>query len=408
MSDTIVREEDLRFVRAAFERFAPIGALAGGGVTRLGFSPEEDAMHAAFAALCAQEGFDVTADGIGNSFAAVPGAQGPYTLLGSHLDSVVEGGCFDGVAGVIAGLLVMRRLREDGCPLPVRTAAFRCEESSRFGRATIGSGLLTQEISVLDVMNLTDAEGVRFADILQERRMPLLPEKIKGVTRYLELHIEQGKILEESKRQVGIVKAIAAPRRFTVRLTGLAEHSGATPMQLRSDALCAAAEIILGVERIGRNESIYHSVATVGVIRNTPNVLNVIPGEVSLGVDLRGIDTASLARMETALGNLCESVCGVRPVAYEKTPLSASDPVAMDEEMQSGLLAAAHARGISAMRMISGAGHDAASFAPICPTAMVFIPCRNGVSHNKLEFTTPEAVCTGAEVILEYLRGCVQ
>lgn len=403
MSKKAVCREDVRFVTAALERFASIGALSGGGVTRLGFSPEEDAMHAAFAALAEEAGFACRCDSVGNSFAGGE-EPGPYTLIGSHLDSVVEGGCFDGVAGVIAGLLVMRRLRQEGLRLPVRTAAFRCEESSRFGCATVGSGLITHALRPRDVENLTDRQGVRFADVMAQRKIPARVAKIRGVRQYLELHIEQGKILEETGVQVGIVRAIAAPRRFTLCLTGLAEHSGATPMGLRRDALCAAAEIVLGVEAVGRRESVHHSTATVGILHNTPNVLNVIPGAVSLGVDLRGVDGDSLERMEAAVTELCAAVCGARGIRQEKQPLSAAAPVTMDAALGRALLAAAARCGISAVEMISGAGHDAADFAPLCPSAVVFIPCRDGVSHNRLEHTTPEAICTGAMVMLQYLR----
>ena len=397
-------KEDILFIRSALERFYSIGALEDGGVTRLAYSPEEDAMHKAFAEFAAENGFSCHCDAVGNSYAYLDSSGEPFTLIGSHLDSVVDGGRFDGVAGVIAGLLVMRWSQQNGAPLPIRTAAFRCEESSRFGRATIGSGLITHEISSANIRNLTAIDGICISDIFQKRGFSMDPPQISGVRQYLELHIEQGKVLEEYGKQVGIVSAIAGPRRFTLRIIGMAEHSGATPMALRSDALCAASEIILGIEALGRKESAEHSVATVGVIHNTPNVLNVVPGEVTLGIDLRGVSLSSLGRMEASLQALCQSVCRERAVQYEMSPLSMSPPVTMDKTLQQALLSAAGSCGISAMSMISGAGHDAMSFAPLCPTAMVFVPCRRGISHNRLEFTTEEAICTGAQVLYEYLR----
>ena len=395
--------EDISYAEHLFDQFYDIGSCPGGGVTRLGYT-EVDQMHDLFVKLGAQEGFTHFSDEVGNTYVCNSDRARGYHLIGSHLDSVIEGGRYDGVAGILAGLMVMKWIKEDGLNIPVRVGAFRCEESSNFGRATIGSGLITREATKHDIADVSGKDGRRLADIFEERGYNFAPSRIDGMLDYLEVHIEQGKVLEEFGEDVGIVQTIAGPRRFSIHILGTAEHSGATPMGMRTDALCAAAEIILEVEQIARDESIYQSVATVGVIRNTPNAMNVVPGEVEMGLDIRGVDISSLDRIESRVRTACKRICGKRKVTYYRQKTSDIPPINMDGELQKKLLDAARKLKISARSMISGAGHDAMSFAPICPTAMVFIPCDRGISHNKNEFTTIDSICDGARVIYEYLK----
>ena len=232
--------------------------------------------------------------------------------------------------------------------------------------------------------------GETLREVFARKGYNLQPQRIQGIKEYIELHIEQGKVLEEYGDQVGIVQTIAGPRRFNIHIHGNAEHSGATPMGMRTDALCAAAEIILEIEEIGKSESMYQSVATVGVITNHPNALNVIPGEVELGVDMRGIDPASLDRMEARLKAVCKRVCEKRKMKYFREKTSDIPPIGMSVELQQKLLHAAKELKIPHRSMISGAGHDAMSFAHICDTAMVFIPCAKGISHNKRKHDDPD------------------
>ena len=396
--------EDISYAEHLFDQFYDIGSCPGGGVTRLGYTEVEDQMHDLFVKLGAQEGFTHFSDEVGNTYVCNSDRARGYHLIGSHLDSVIEGGRYDGVAGILAGLMVMKWIKEDGLNIPVRVGAFRCEESSNFGRATIGSGLITREATKHDIADVSGKDGRRLADIFEERGYNFAPSRIDGMLDYLEVHIEQGKVLEEFGEDVGIVQTIAGPRRFSIHILGTAEHSGATPMGMRTDALCAAAEIILEVEQIARDESIYQSVATVGVIRNTPNAMNVVPGEVEMGLDIRGVDISSLDRIESRVRTACKRICGKRKVTYYRQKTSDIPPINMDGELQKKLLDAARKLKISARSMISGAGHDAMSFAPICPTAMVFIPCVRGISHNKNEFTTIDSICDGARVIYEYLK----
>lgn len=397
------RIEDVQYCEKLFDSFYDVGCTETGGVTRLGYSAQEDQMHEVFAGLVKELNCKILKDEVGNTYASNANGK-EYYLIGSHLDSVIEGGRYDGVAGIIAGLMVMRWAREDGVNIPLRVGAFRCEESSNFGCCTIGSGLITKEIYKQDVGSLVSKAGKSLEQIFRERSLNLHPSRINGVKQYLELHIEQGKVLEEAGTPVGIVQTIAGPRRFKLYLRGMAEHSGATPMGMRCDAMCAASEIILELERIGNREAVYQSVATVGVVNNHPNALNVIPGEVELGVDIRGIEVSSLDRIEREMRESARRICKKRGIEYLEVKTSEIPPIDMSEDVQNGLEMAARRLGVNCRRMVSGAGHDAMSFAGICNTGMVFIPCVKGVSHNRMEFASITDICEGARVMYEYLK----
>lgn len=397
------RIEDVQYCEKLFDSFYDVGCTETGGVTRLGYSAQEDQMHEVFAGLAKELNCKILKDEVGNTYASNANGK-EYYLIGSHLDSVIEGGRYDGVAGIIAGLMVMRWAREDGVNIPLRVGAFRCEESSNFGCCTIGSGLITKEIYKQDVGSLVSKAGKSLEQIFRERSLNLHPSRINGVKQYLELHIEQGKVLEEAGTSVGIVQTIAGPRRFKLYLRGMAEHSGATPMGMRCDAMCAASEIILELERIGNREAVYQSVATVGVVNNHPNALNVIPGEVELGVDIRGIEVSSLDRIEREMRESARRICKKRGIEYLEVKTSEIPPIDMSEDVQNGLEMAARRLGVNCRRMVSGAGHDAMSFAGICNTGMVFIPCVKGVSHNRMEFASITDICEGARVMYEYLK----
>lgn len=395
--------ETIKYCEYLLNNFYGIGASPEGGVTRLGYTQEEDEMHHTFIKIGKEIGLRPYQDQVGNTFLC-SSMEEDYFLIGSHLDSVVDGGRYDGVAGVIAGLLVSKWAKEEGLNIPIRIGAFRCEESSNFECCTIGSGLITKEATKQDISGRIGKDGRTLEEVFDSYGYTLKPEKIKGIREYLEVHIEQGKVLQEYNTQIGIVKTIAGPKRFNVHIHGLAEHSGTTPMMMRNDALCAAAEIILEVERIGKRESYSQSVATVGVIENAPNALNVVPGHVMLGVDMRGVNIDSLNRMEEQFKEKTKSICGSRQVEVIIENLGSIPPIHMDKNLQEELAASARSIGLSANIMISGAGHDAMSFADICKTGLVFIPCIKGISHNKMEFTSIENICNGAMVLYQHIR----
>ncbi|MGL5346979.1 MAG: hydantoinase/carbamoylase family amidase [Peptostreptococcaceae bacterium] len=399
------RREDVQYLEYIFSKFYDIGVNSYGGVTRLGYTKIEDEMHEMFTSLGEEEDLYTYIDEVGNTFVANDISNKKYYLIGSHLDSVVNGGRYDGVAGVIAGLLILNWAKNDNIDIPLRVGAFRCEESSNFGKCTIGSGLITGELTKEDIRGLESKTGRSIVDIFYTKGYNLSPKKIENIKQYLELHIEQGKVLDEYDIKVGIVSDIAGPRRFEICIHGEAEHSGATPMDMRSDALCAASEFILELERLGKEEAYRKSVTTVGVLSNSPNVLNVIPGEVNLGIDIRGIDINSLDLIEGQMYKVINEISEKRNVKFFIQSTGRFDPVKMSSYMQKKLIECSERLRISHKVMPSGAGHDAMAFTEICDTAMVFIPCYKGISHNKSEFSSLLSIYDGAKVIYEYLKG---
>lgn len=384
--------------------FAEIGLLAGGGVTRLGYTDIEDQMHEKFSQYGKELECNVTIDEVGNTFVS-NSLEEDYYLIGSHLDSVIDAGKYDGIIGVICGLIVLRWAKEEGVTIPVRVAAFRCEEASNFGYCTIGSGLITGQTNGPEIAKLEGKDGKTIGEIFKENQYSLQPELIKGIREYLEVHIEQGRVLESYETQIGVVSTIAGNRRYYLSLEGMAEHSGATPMGLRNDALCAAAEITILVEKYGNIEAKYHSVATVGVMENHPNAMNVVPGFVKMGVDIRGVDVPSVDRLEAEILAGIKSICVKRGIGLKIENIGNSMPINMDSDIQERLENSAKGAHMSVRNMISGAGHDAMEFAHICPTGMVFIPCEKGISHNKLEYTSNQDICNGAAVLCKYIEN---
>ena len=381
-----------------------IGVDADGAVTRLGYTDVEDAMHRAVAGLGTSLGLRSQVDGAGNTFLCNDSGEGEATLIASHCDSVLQGGKYDGVAGVLAGLLVQKWIAEAGLAIPLKVGIFRMEESSIFGQATVGSRLITGKISEEELKKARNAEGESLYEVMRGRGWHTAPERVSGVRQYLELHIEQGRVLESRGLGVGVLNSIAAPVRFRVTYTGRQDHSGATPMDLRLDALAGAAAFVLRLEALGRQEAENATVATVGVLHNVPNAFNVVPGRVAMGIDIRGIDVESRQRVVDGALAGAEAIARERGLAFAVERISASDPVALDPGVIAGLSRAAGSLGIPFTVMPSGAGHDAMNFTDICPVGMLFIPCRDGVSHNKDEYASAEDIVTGAKVLFSYLR----
>jgi len=396
---------DLHLLEEWFKELEPVGAALDGGVTRLAYSSEEDEMFDRVSSFARRLGFAVTSDCIGNMFISFPGQEGvPCHVTGSHLDSVPRGGRYDGVAGVLAGLLVMEKTRRLGLPFPVRTAVFRAEESSLYGLATAGSGTVAGSIGIDQLRNAKSLSGGSLYDAMTRKGFAPGTCRLDPMIDFSELHIEQGRVLWESGESLGIVTAIAAPTRLKVTVHGRQDHSGATPMGLRKDGLCASAEIILGVEEAGRAEAIHATVATVGVAHVHPNALNVVPGMVELRIDIRGIIKESISRAVASVRNIIRETEGRRSIRCDVDIISAMDPVTLAPCVTDSLAAAAEESGIPFRRMPSGAGHDAMKIAAVAPAGMVFIPCREGISHNPAEEASLKDVALGADIILESMR----
>lgn len=394
---------DIDVIKRWFDYLYSIGADETGGVTRLGYTKNEDVMHGAIRNFAREMGLKYSSDEVGNTY-VYEDDYNEYYLIGSHLDSVISGGRYDGVAGVLAGLLILKWIKDNNLNIPLKVVAFRCEESSSFGIATVGSGLITKKLQIEKMKKVKNIEGVSLYEALRFRGYNPECKKIEGVLNYFELHIEQGRILEDEGLKIGIINSIAAATRYWLTIDGRQDHSGATPMGMRQDALCAAGEIIIELENIAKRESVHSSVGTVGYLGNYPNAFNVVSGRVKMGLDIRGVEKDSIDRIDDEIVKFVDEVCKKRNLNYELDNISKAIPVKLDENLKNELSEVATKLGIEHKIMNSGAGHDAMKFWDIAPTGMVFIPCRDGVSHNKAEDIDYEDIILGSKIIFEELK----
>ncbi|AFL68114.1 M20 family metallo-hydrolase [Sulfurospirillum barnesii] len=388
------------------------GALPQGGITRLAFSKEEAHAREYVKTLMQAVGMTIREDAIGNIFGRIEGELPlPAVAIGSHLDSVPLGGCFDGTLGVMCGLEAIRAIKEQKIShkRPFELIIFSCEESSRFNMATVGSKVMAGKLSTEALENLKDKEGISLYEAAKEfgcavetmDNATLPPDTFYA---YLELHIEQGPVLENKNIPVGIVTGIAAPIRYALTLQGRADHSGATPMNMRADALACAAEIILHVENVAKEKAGETTVATVGFANATPGVLNVIPGSVSLGIDIRDIDHANLEKAALLIEKGIEKITHDRGLIYTLKVLTHDIPVSLDKKIIETLENEAKKLHIPTLKLPSGAGHDAMHMPYVSThTGMVFVPCKEGISHNIAEEVNMDDVMYATEVITKTL-----
>lgn len=377
-----------------FNAISEFGALKGGGLTRLAFSKEDLEARKFLINLIEKNGFKLKIDNVGNIFAIYDDgceADAKPVCVGSHIDSVPNGGFYDGTLGVMAGLEALSSIKEAGIKLkrPLWLINFSCEESSRFKTATIGSKIISGKLSQQRLHELKDEDGISLFEAMSAAgfKPQNLDEAIlkeNSLHAYLELHIEQGPVLERSAISVGVVSGIAAPIRFEITIQGKADHSGATPMNMRSDALLAASHIIIAANKFAKNKKT--AVATVGYVHAKPGVLNVVPGEARLGVDLRDIDKASLEELNLELRNFVAELSRELKFSYEIRELSSDEPVKLSEHAINLLKDEAKKLGIKTLTLPSGAGHDAMNLTKLASSVgMLFIPCVDGISHNTKE-----------------------
>lgn len=362
------------------------GALEGGGITRLAFSDEEKLARNYLFELFKDLGLDVKQDGIGNIFVTLKGETNlPPVVVGSHIDSVINGGFYDGTLGVVCGIECIQTIlkKQINHKRDIVLAIFSAEESSRFKMATIGSKVISGKLSISDLHRLKDSKNVSAYDAAKNFGCDLKPSSLQPNSwhSYLELHIEQGPVLWNNKIPVGIVTGIAAPIRFEVEIFGRADHSGATPMNMRKDALSVACKIISHIDDIAKAGD--NTVATVGYINATPGVLNVIPGSVKFGVDIRDIDENGLENANLEIRKLIQNITKEYGCMYEIYELTHDKPVALDKEVIDLLVNIAERNNIPFKKLPSGAGHDAMNIKGIASkVGMIFIPCEDGISHN--------------------------
>lgn len=383
---------------------AEFGATANRGLHRLALTNADAQVRDWFVDKLQDQGCKVTVDDMGNIFGRRAGERDdqPPILLGSHLDSQPLGGRFDGVLGVLAGLEVIRALDDNNVRTdhPLEIVNWTNEEGARFAPAMLSSGVFGGAVSKEYAYARTDSDGVRFQDELE--RIGYRGESPCGehpVAAYLELHIEQGPVLEAAGEDIGVVTGVQGMRWFDLTIQGFAGHAGTTPMHLRRDALIGAARIVEAVRDIAI-ECDERAVATTGLVRADPGSRNVIAGSAYLPIDLRHPDTGVLDRIESSIGARAASICEDLNLTYELERIWASTPVEFDEVCIDAVRNSAQLAGYRSRDMISGAGHDAVNVARIAPTAMIFVPCEGGISHNESENIQPWHAEAGAQTLL--------
>ncbi len=384
---------------------AKIGGTPKGGIKRLTLSEEDRRVRDWFKAQCEALGCDVTVDEVGNMFARRAGRNNDLApiCMGSHLDTQPTGGKFDGVLGVLGGLEVLRTMHATGyvANAPIELINWTNEEGSRFAPAMLASGVFAGVFTPEYAFDRKDRDGTSYGDALDAIGYRGA-EKAGGhrLGAMFELHIEQGPILEDERKMIGVVTGVQGMRWYEVTVSGQDAHTGATPMYLRKNALLGAARMIDAIDAIAL-EHAPNAVGTVGLIENKPNSRNVIPGEVFFTVDLRHPDEQVLDVMENKLRAKLKDVMGLLKLAYDEKQIWRSPAVEFAPELIACVRHGAEKSGYAMREMVSGAGHDAAYIARVAPTTMIFVPCAGGVSHNEAESTTPEECAAGAQVLLE-------
>ncbi len=382
-------------------RFDAIGRTAG-GINRVAYSEADLAGRAFTLDLFREAGLTPRIDAAGNIVGRLEGSERslPPILIGSHVDSVTDGGNFDGPVGAFSALEVARTLPEQGVRLrhPLEVVVWSNEEGG-----TIGSKLAIVGVAGVDLDSVArSGKTLREGIGLVGGDVGRLAEAVRApgsVACYLELHIEQGGLLERAGLQIGVVEGIVGFRWIEVTIAGFANHAGTTPMDQRQDAMLAAAKFVVAVNEAIRAEP-GRQVATVGRLIPSPNTRNVIPGQVALSVDLRDLDSAKLARFSTAFERLGREIGAATGTTFAFAQSIGSELALADERVMGWIEAGADSLGLTRQRMRSGAGHDAQEVALIAPMGMIFVPSVGGISHSPKEFTKPEDVAKGADVLL--------
>ena len=384
---------------------AKVGATPKGGNCRLALTALDGEGRDLVVGWMKDAGLSIEVDQIGNIFGRRPGRDNTRApvMVGSHIDTQPTGGKFDGCFGVLAGLEVMRTLQDHQLETdaPLELAIWTNEEGSRFIPVMMGSGVFAKKFSLETALNARDAKGIAVRDELKAIGYAGSAEVgARPVGAYFEAHIEQGPILEHEDHIIGAVTGSLGLRWYDVNVTGMEMHAGPTPMATRKDALYATSFLIQAVVDIARQNQPYGR-GTVGEIQVHPGSRNVIPGGARITVDLRHKDADTLAEMDNTWRAACDEVARQHNVTIEVEQVGQFEPTPFDPSLVEKIrLGAAH-RGLSVMDIVTGAGHDAVYMAAVAPTAMIFVPCKDGISHNEIEDAKPEHLEAGANVLLD-------
>ena len=397
---------------AEIEDLALISDAEPPAVTRVLFTDTDLRARAWLAERLEAAGLAVRVDAAGNTFARWAGAEPDLAPVatGSHIDAVPESGRFDGVVGVLGALEAVRALRAEGFRprRSIEVVVFTAEEPTRFGLGCVGSRLLAGVLAEERLAALRDADGLGFDEVRTAAGLngPAVAARLAdgAYAAFLELHIEQGPELERAGAPIGVVTAIAAPSTLRVTLTGEGGHAGAVLMPVRHDPLVAAAEVVAAVDRLARGSGRPDTVGTTGVLRVEPGAVNSIPRRVSMEIDVRDTDLATRDRVLAAVRDAAREAAAARGVGHADVVVNADDPATCDPAVVAAVEAACAEAGVAGRRMVSRAYHDAVFMARLCPTGMIFVPSRDGVSHRPDEYTSPEEVALGARVLAGALR----
>ncbi len=406
MPDLNVSVDSARLQRE-LDQLAGFSDAEAPAVTRVAFSEVDLRARAFLKSLCQSAGLQLREDAVGNLFARWEGAspQLPAVGTGSHIDAIPHSGRFDGTVGVLGGLEALRALRAAGFR-PRRSLElllFTSEEPTRFGLGCLGSRALSAAVDPAALDHLVDWDGNRLEQVRANAGfhgdLGAVKLPASHYAAFVELHIEQGPLLEQQGLPIGVVTAIAAPAALRIQFDGTGGHAGAVLMSERHDALCAAAELILAVERAALATGRADTVATTGTCRVHPGAINGIPSQVCVEIDIRDITLEPRDQVVRAVEQAAERIAGQRKVGFRIQKLNADPPALMDAAIVEAAEAACKQVGQRWQRMVSRAYHDSLYMARICPTGMIFIPCRDGVSHRPDEYASPEAIAGGVQVL---------
>ena len=410
--DTAVAKPDITQLRingprlwASLMELAQIGATDKGGVCRHTLTDLDKQGRDLVTRWAREAGMTVTIDQIGNGFMRRPGRNNalPPIMTGSHIDTQPTGGKFDGNYGVLAGIEVVRTLNDHGIETeaPIEVAFWTNEEGSRFVPVMMGSGVFAKAFTLEHAYAATDTEGKTVKGELE--RIGYIGSQVPGdhpIGAYFETHIEQGPVLEDHDKTIGVVTGVLGIRWYDCVVTGMEAHAGPTPMALRKDALQVATKLMQEVVACAHRHP-PHGRGTVGMVQVHPNSRNVIPGRVKFSIDLRNATDALCEAMDADIRAVAARLSAESGLPIEITPVSAYPAQPFHADCIAAVQKAADALGYSNMPAVSGAGHDAVYMARLAPAGMIFIPCKDGISHNEIEDAKPEHIEAGCNVLLQ-------
>lgn len=398
-------------IKTILEELSKFTATPGAGTTRLSYSPEDQLARTYLKKQMKQVGLKVREDAVGNIYGRLEGkdASLPAVMVGSHFDSVPNGGSFDGPAGVVTGLEVAALFQENQLQpvYPLEVIAMVEEEGSRFGSGLLGSRMLAGQVSAENLASMKDKDGISVNEAMlalgfNGNQLTEARRTAKDVKAFIELHIEQGPVLEEAGEDVGIVETIVGMTEIKVTITGRAGHAGTTPMNARRDALAATVQIVADLPQLAMNAA-EATVLTIGKLTVYPNGANVIPNAVVFTVDVRSKSEACVQSVIQQVKTIIQTktpkgiTAEIDEMLYEK-------PVQLSEKIHQQLRANSEALGLKSRSMVSGAGHDAMIFAGFTEVGLVFVPSKDGLSHTPEEWTDYEQVQKGIEVVYETVK----